>query len=271
MSASLLSSKEYETIIISEMAEHVVLVTLNRPEVLNAVNRQFWLEFRDLLSGFNADDAARVLVITGAGKAFSSGADLKESKTRSAEEYRAYLELVQDVSLELLECEKPTIAALNGYALGAGLELALACDFRIAAEDSKLGFPESKVSSSATGGTFRLLYDLHGPGKAAQLLFTSEFVSGEVAVSIGLVEEVVPSEQLLAKVKEMAETIASYSSESICLQKKGLRLAREGLDLKSIMRFEVESCLQALATKDREAALDKFEKKFFIVQRKLHP
>ena len=168
---------EFETVIY-EKKEQVAVVTLNRPKVLNAMNKQLWLDLREAFLAARADDEVRVVILTGQGRAFSTGADLKDSRDRTLGQYRDYLNHLQEMSRLILRFEKPTIAAVNGYALGSGYELALACDLRVAAEGARFGSPEAKVSSSVTGGAMRLLPLLVGPGKAKELLFTSETIDG---------------------------------------------------------------------------------------------
>jgi len=150
-----------------EKDANIATIKFNRPQVLNAMNRQLWLDLQAALEDAEQDDAVRVVIITGEGRAFSTGADLKESKTRSLEAYREYLEQLQESSRKIIRYAKPTIAAVNGYALGSGYELALACDIRIAAADAQIGSPEARVSSSVTGGAMRLVQDLIGPVKLA--------------------------------------------------------------------------------------------------------
>ncbi|MFW5909089.1 MAG: enoyl-CoA hydratase/isomerase family protein, partial [Desulfosalsimonas sp.] len=145
--------------IIYEKQAGVATVKLNRPKVLNAMNKQLWEEFQEALDDCRNDAEIKALIITGEGRAFSTGADLKESKTRSPEDYRAYLVELQEASRKIIRFEKPTIAAINGYALGSGYELALACDIRIAAEEAQIGSPEAKVTSSVTGGATRLIQE----------------------------------------------------------------------------------------------------------------
>jgi len=242
-----------------ETEEGVALITLSRPQVLNAMNRQLWIEFQDALKRVCHDQVAKVLIITGEGRAFSSGADLKESKTRSPEAYRDYLEGLQATSREVIRFEKPTIAAINGYALGSGYELALACDIRIAAEDALIGSPEANVSSSVTGGAFRLLQDLVGPGKASELLFTAKYIDGREAERIGLVNRAVPLEGLLPTARRMALDIAGNATFSLKMIKKGLHMAREPVSMEALMTFETEACLACVATRERLQALDDFE------------
>jgi enoyl-CoA hydratase len=201
----------------------------------------------------------KVVVITGEGRAFSTGADLKESKTRSIEDYRDYLVSLQEVSRAVIRFEKPTIAAINGYAIGSGYELALACDLRIAAEEARIGSPEAKVTSSVTGGAFRLLQDLVGPGKARELLFTGEYIDGTEALRIGLVNRSVPLDKLMEEVMAMAEAIAANSAFSLKVIKKGLNMARGEVSLEALMDFEVEACLACVSTNERQASLARFE------------
>ncbi len=245
--------------IIYEKEGGVAVIRLNRPKVLNAMNKQLWLDFRAALADARSDPGVKALVITGEGRAFSTGADLKESKTRTVEAYRDYLEELQEASREIIRFEKPTIAAVNGYALGSGYELALACDIRLAAEDAKIGSPEAKVTSSVTGGAMRLVQQLVGPGKAKELLFTGEYIDGREAERIGLVNRAVKAEDLMAEATAMAAKIAENSAFSIRMIKKGLHMAQGEASLEAIMDFEIEACLACVTTKERQESLQDFE------------
>jgi enoyl-CoA hydratase len=245
--------------ILYEKGDGIAIVKLNRPNVLNAMNKQLWLDFQSAMENVKNDPVTKVMIVTGAGRAFSTGADLKESKTRSIENYRDYLTELQEASRKLIRFEKPTIAAINGYALGSGYELALACDLRIAAEDAQIGSPEAKVTSSVTGGAMRLVQDLIGPAKARELLFTGEYISGKEAERIGLVNQSVPGHELMATARHMAEKIAENSAFSIKMIKKGLLMARSEASLEALMDFEVEACLACVSTKERQSSLKTFE------------
>ncbi|MBC2710427.1 MAG: enoyl-CoA hydratase/isomerase family protein [Desulfosarcina sp.] len=216
--------------IIYDKQEGVAVIRLNRPQVLNAMNKRLWLDMQAALDDARDDEQIKVVVITGEGRAFSTGADLKE-----------------------------TIAAINGYAIGSGYELALACDIRIAAEEAKIGSPEAKVTSSVTGGAFRLVQDLIGPGKARELLFTGEYIDGVEAQRIGLVNRAVPPEKLMETVMEMAAKIAANSAFSLKMIKKGLNMALGEVSLEALMDFEVEACLACVSTKERQTSLTAFE------------
>ena len=244
--------------VIYDKKEGAAVIRLNRPQVLNAMNKRLWLDVQACLEDARADEQIKVVVFTGEGRAFSTGADLKESKTRSIEDYRDYLVALQEVSRTIIRFEKPTIAAINGYAIGSGYELALACDIRIAAEDAKIGSPEAKVTSSVTGGAFRLVQDLVGPGKARELLFTGEYIDGVEAQRIGLVNRAVPLEQLMDATMEMAAKIAANSAFSLKMIKKGLNMALGEVSLEALMDFEVEACLACVSTKERQSSLQEF-------------
>ncbi|MDP2647395.1 MAG: enoyl-CoA hydratase/isomerase family protein [Desulfobacterales bacterium] len=245
--------------IIYEKSQGIATIKLNRPQVLNAMNKQLWIDFQQALEDVKNDPELKVLIITGNGRAFSTGADLKESKNRSLDEYRDYLVELQESSRKIIRFEKPTIAAINGYALGSGYELALACDIRIAAEDAQIGSPEAKVTSSVTGGATRLVQNLIGPGKARELLFTGENIDGKEAQRIGLVNKSVPSDQLMPEAISMAKKIASNSAFSIKMIKNGLLMAQDSISLDALMAYEIEACLACVATKERQASLTTFE------------
>jgi len=248
---------EFETVIY-EKKEQVAVVTLNRPKVLNAMNKQLWLDLREAFLAARADDEVRVVILTGQGRAFSTGADLKDSRDRTLGQYRDYLNHLQEMSRLILRFEKPTIAAVNGYALGSGYELALACDLRVAAEGARFGSPEAKVSSSVTGGAMRLLPLLVGPGKAKELLFTSETIDGREALRIGLVNQVVADDRLMPAALEMARKIVPNSAFSIRLIKKGVDMAPE-VSLEALMDFEIETCLATVSAPERQEALRDFQ------------
>jgi enoyl-CoA hydratase len=225
------------------------------------MNHQLWLDLQDALEIVRCDPEIKVLILTGKGRAFSTGADLKDSKGRSQKAYRSYLEELQEASRKLLYFEKPTIAAINGYALGSGYELALACDLRIAAHEAQIGSPEAKVASSVTGGALRLVQGLVGPGKTKELMFTGDYIVGKEAERIGLVNRSVPLEKLMPETMALAKKIAENSSLSIKMIKKGLQLAQGETSLEAIMQYEVEACLACVATEERQTALDDFKKR----------
>ncbi|MBU3948743.1 MAG: enoyl-CoA hydratase/isomerase family protein [Proteobacteria bacterium] len=246
--------------ILYDKSDMIATIKLNRPKVLNAMNKQLWIDMKAALDDAGNDPDVKALIITGEGRAFSTGADLKESKTRSAEAYRDYLQELQEASRKIIRFEKPTIAAINGFALGSGYELALACDIRIAADDAQIGSPEARVNSSVTGGAMRLIQKLIGPGKAKELLFTAKNINGKEAERIGLVNLSVSSELLMETTRNMAKEIVQNSSFSLKMIKKGLNMADE-VSMEALMDYEIEACLACVSTKERETSLQDFEER----------
>ena len=249
---------EFECIMY-EKEDGIATIKLNRPKVLNAMNKQLWLDFQEALEDVKNDPEIKVLIITGEGRAFSTGADLKASKDRTIDQYRDYLVELQETSRKIIRFEKPTLAAINGYALGSGYELALACDIRIAAEEAKIGSPEARVTSSVTGGAMRLVQDLIGPGKAKELLFTAQYIDGKEAERIGLVNKAVPLDRLMDETRDMAKKIGENSAFSIKMIKRGLNMARGEVSLEALMDYEIEACLACVFTKERQESLKEFE------------
>ncbi len=247
--------------ILYDKKDGVAEIRLNRPRVLNAMNKQLWVDVQAALEDARTDPGVKAVIFTGEGRAFSTGADLKESKTRTPEAYRDYLEELQEASRKILRFDKPTIAAVNGYALGSGYELTLACDIRIAAEDAQIGSPEARVTSSVTGGAMRLIQDLIGPGKACELLFTADPIDGEEAARIGLVNRAVPADRLMDEARNLASRIARNATVSLKMIKRGLFMAREGVPLEALMDYEVEACLACVSTQERRTSLQAFEER----------
>jgi len=247
--------------IIYEKSEGIAIIKLNRPKVMNAMNKKLWLDFQVALEDVKNDPEIKALIVTGEGRAFSTGADLKDSKDRSLEDYRDYLVELQEASRKIIRFEKPTIAAINGYALGSGYELGLACDIRVAAEEALIGSPEARVTSSVTGGAMRLIQDLIGPGKAKELLFTAEYINGKEAERIGLINKAVPLDKLMETAMEMAKKIAENSAFSIKMIKRGLNMARGEVSLEALMDYEIEACLACVSTKERQDSLQEFEER----------
>ncbi len=200
----------------------IAVLTLNRPDTLNSWNQKMRGEMRDAVRDLVADDALRVLVITGEGRAFSAGEDVRgmqglaEVGTRS---YRRAVRNIHNVFDELEAIEVPVIAAINGVAAGGGLELALSCDFRIAADSAKLGFPESNVGLIPGSGGCSRLVKLVGIAKAKRLVMTGEMIPAQRALAMGLVEEVVPADQLMPRSMELARQLAGKAPLALGLAK----------------------------------------------------
>lgn len=209
--------------------ENIGVITMNRSKVLNAMNKELLTELDNLLEEIRNDKRIRVIIITGKGRAFSVGADLKEIRRMAEDEgsLRSFVKLGQNVFDKIEFFDKPIIASINGFALGGGLELALACDIRIASKNAKIGFPETVLGLlSAWGGCVRLT-KLIGRGKATELILTGAQINTKEAKRIGLIYRAVPQEELNSLVMRTARTIAERSPITVKLTKKIMTKAME--------------------------------------------
>jgi enoyl-CoA hydratase len=193
----------------------IVTVTISRPKALNALNTRFFTEMDDFLAAIAARDDVKVVVLTGEGKAFVAGADIAEMAGKTQEQGRHFSQAGQKTfrGLELLD--KPVIAAINGFALGGGLELALACDIRLAGAAAKFGQPEVNLGVIPGYAATQRLPRLVGMGNALYLLLSGEMIGAEEALRMGLVQKVVPPEELLAAAQGLAKTIASKGPKAV--------------------------------------------------------
>jgi enoyl-CoA hydratase/carnithine racemase len=206
-----------------EKKDGIGIISFNRPHVLNAQNRQLVSDFLTALKEVEADSEVKAVIVKGEGRAFCSGDDLSQDHSvDSTEEVLGIIEILQDTTRTILRMPKPVIAAVHGYALGAGCEWAMNCDIRIAAEGTKFGFPETRVGGTVTNAGTKLLPLLIGLGRAKELVFTTEMIDATQAEQWGLINKVVPLEQLGEVAFDMAQTIAQNSYLAIALSKKAL-------------------------------------------------
>lgn len=250
----------YETLIYS-MSDGIAEIRLNRPHRLNAVTATLYAELNDALTRAEADPDARVVLLTGEGRAFCVGADLKEHKAgRTAFDRRQYLQGEQQVCKRLLLLKKPVIAAVNGFALGAGAEMAMASDFILMAESAQIGLPEISIGNFLGGGVTWLLPRLVGLAKARELVFLGERIKGDEAVRIGLANRVLPDEGFVAAAREFAARVASKAPLSMQLAKEQLNMAAErGLD--AALTAELEGMTFVATTRDWQEGVDAFAEK----------
>jgi enoyl-CoA hydratase len=218
----------YKTIMV-EKKNHLAILSFNRPEKLNAINLQVKREVSQALIELEADDDVRVVIMTGAGRAFSSGYDINAPES----ELEEFMSLNEEEKLVTLD--KPTIAAIQGYALGDGLQQALLCDIRVAADDSVLGFIGPLIGGLCYSA-FSILPQVVGRGKANELLFTCSRINAEEAYRIGLVNKVVPREQLMPVAVELAEQIAKIEPLLLKYSKRMLRQDFFSADYKNRLR-----------------------------------
>ncbi len=188
-----------------EISEGVALVTINRPAAMNALNSEFFTSFNELLNKIGKDDSVKVMVITGEGKAFVAGADIGEMADMNLTLACCFSEMGQQTYLRLEKMEIPVIAAVNGFALGGGCELAMACDFRIASSAAKFGQPEVGLGLIPGYAGTQRLSRLAGMGNALYLILTGEMINADEALRMGLVQKVFPPETLMEEVMKMAK------------------------------------------------------------------
>ena len=200
--------------------QNVAIITLNRPERLNAINKDLLKGLIEKLEMARQDKAVVSVILTGAGRAFCAGEDLKETSAgKSFADWIEETEGLQDVQRVILALGKPLIAAVPGYALGGGCEFAMSCDIRIAAESAKFGFPETDVGLTITTAGTKLLAQIVGLGKAKELVFTGDFIDAHEAVKIGLANKVVAAESLLNESIAMARRIGEKSPLALKLSR----------------------------------------------------
>lgn len=249
----------YETLLV-QIDERVATVTINRPDKRNALNATVRRELVDALRALRGEEEVRVVVLTGAGeRAFVAGADIGEFADRTPIEQRAAMDAPR-VFDEVAAFPKPVIAMINGYALGGGCELALACDLRIAARSAKLGQPEIKLGILPGGGGTQRLPRLVGMGRALRLVLTGELIDATEAERLGLVEWVVDDADLETRTMELARTLAGYSPVALRLIKDAVRAAQE-MPLSAGLAHERELFVTAFASEDRREGVSAFLEK----------
>lgn len=220
-----------------QKSEGVALLTIDRPEALNAMNVAMLNELREVIDRVESDEEIRVLVITGTGRAFIAGADIAHMQGFSSQQAKEWSELGQSTVAMLENMKKPVIAAVNGYALGGGTELAMACDIRIASDRAVFGQPEVKLGMIAGFGGTQRLPRLVGLGRAKEMLFTGDHYDAQAAYEMGLVNKVVPGEELVDYCLDMAKRIASRGTLAVRLSKEAVNHGQE-LDLEKALRLE---------------------------------
>ncbi len=248
---------DYETIIV-EKRDAVGIVTLNRPKALNALNSTLLKELRHILAAFSVDDSIGAIVITGSEKAFAAGADIKEMNTLDFVD--AYLGDFLGGWDDVAANRKPVIAAVSGFALGGGCELAMMCDFIIASDTAKFGQPEITLGIiPGMGGSQRLTRAV-GKAKAMDLVLTGRKMDAAEAERAGLVSRIVPADRLLDEAVEAATTISSLSRASVLMAKESVNRSFE-VSLSEGLRFERRLFQSLFATQDQKEGMDAFIEK----------
>lgn len=231
----------YQTLLL-DVTDGVAVVTINRPEVRNAISRQVLADLREVLADLRHDDAVGVVVFTGAGdKAFVAGADIGQLQHYTM--HTALESEMQRVYDDIEAFDKPTIAAVNGYALGGGCELAMSCDIRVAADTARFGLPETTLSVLPGAGGTQRLARLVGTGRAIELILTGRVLPAGEALDYGLVTSVVPGEDLLDTARQVAGLILAKGPLAVRLAKL---VVRTGMDADQRTGLVVERLAQAL-------------------------
>jgi len=249
----------YENVLL-EKEDRVAILTINRPKALNALNNDTLLDIKSAITEIKEDSSIDVLIITGADKAFVAGADISFMQPLTAIEGRAFGALGQAVFRAIEAMEKPVIAAVNGFALGGGCELAMCCDFRVASTKAKFGQPEVGLGITPGFGGTQRLPRLVGAGMAKQMLYTADIIDAAEALRIGLVNSVVEPEELMDFVKKIAKRIVSKAQVAVRLSKVA---ATEGMqtDIDRSMTIEADAFGLCFATVDQKEGMSAFVEK----------
>ena len=249
----------YETILY-EVSEGIATITINRPDVLNALNLQVLAELLDAIGRVRADAAAKVVIVTGAGRSFVAGADIAQMSGFGVRDGMKFGDLGHAVLNGLEALDKPVIAAVNGFALGGGTEISLGCDFVYASTKAKFGQPEVNLGIiPGFGGTQRLARTV-GMNKARELIYTGDVIPAEEAKRIGLVAEVFEPDELMAKVREKALLLISKGPVAIATAK---RVMNKGVDLSldAALELEKQAFAALFGTEDQKEGMKAFVEK----------
>jgi enoyl-CoA hydratase len=252
---------EYDNLLLEIDGDGISTVMINRPKALNALNAATVYELDKVFDELAANPAVKVVIITGSGeKSFVAGADILEMKDKTAIEGRQWGQLAQAVFSKIENLPKPVIAAVNGYALGGGCELAMACDIRIASEKAKFGQPEVSLGIPPGFGGTQRLPRLVGKGRAKELLFTGDMIDAAEAYRIGLANQVVAPEELIGKAKAMAYKILSKAPIAVQVCKSAVNTGLD-VDLHSAIAYEAEVFGLCFATEDQKEGMAAFIEK----------
>ncbi|MEE0772083.1 MAG: enoyl-CoA hydratase-related protein [Anaerovoracaceae bacterium] len=251
--------KEYKNILF-EVKEGIGYVTMNRPKAMNALNTEVVAELDDLFTDIEADDEVKAVIVTGAGRAFVGGADIAYMGALDGLKGREFVMQGQAMMDRVENLSKPVIAAINGFALGGGNELAMACDIRIASEAAKFGQPEVNLGIIPGYGGTQRLPRLVGKGVAKKLVLTAEIIDAQEALKIGLVDEVVAAEELMEKAEAMAKTIMAKAPIAV---KMAIAAINNGMntDLRTGIQFEAEAFQTSFNSEDRVEGMAAFLEK----------
>ena len=251
---------EYKNLLF-EIEENIATITFNRPKALNAMNSETMTELLHAVTNCKNDDAVKGIILTGVGeKAFVAGADIAEMQNMRPKEALAFMELGHE-TLRLIETlSKPSIAAVNGFALGGGTEISMACDIRFASETARFGQPEIMIGLIPGWGGTQRLPRLIGMGRAKELILSGEMIDAKRAYEIGLVNRIFPPDQLLAETKKFIKKIAGMPGFGVKMVKHSVNFGYD-LALDNALRIEMECCAQCFSTDDQKEGMKAFLEK----------
>ena len=243
-----------------EQKDQVAVLTIDRPEALNALNTQVLCDLDEAIAKVEQADDVRVVILTGAGRSFVAGADIGEMKGFSAIDGKKFGVHGGSIFLRLEILSKPVIAAVNGFALGGGCELAMACDIRLASEKAKFGQPETGLGITPGFGGTQRLPRIVGVSKAMELILTAKTIGAEEAKAIGLVSEVYPAEELMDKAMELAQAICANAPIAVAESKRCIRMGMQ-TDISTGAAFEAEAFGVTCGTEDKNEGMGAFLEK----------
>ncbi len=243
-----------------EVQGAVAILTINRPEALNALNSQVLSDLDEAITKVEADDSVHAVILTGAGRSFVAGADIGEMKGFSARDGKKFGVHGGGVFLRLENLSKPVIAAVNGFALGGGCELAMSCDIRLASEKAKFGQPEVGLGITPGFGGTQRLPRIVGISKAMELILTAKVINAAEAERIGLVSAVYPPEELMDKAMELANAICANAPIAVAESKRCIRMGMQ-TDIATGSAFEAEAFGVTCGTEDKDEGMGAFLEK----------
>lgn len=251
-----------ESPLLYQKRDAIAILTFNRPDRLNAVSQAMYLAMEEAFTDLAHDKSVRAVVLTGAGRAFCVGADLKAhgSHNMTDDERRAYVRSGQQACRLIQTCHRPVVAAINGHAIGAGLEMALSSDYVMAANEAKLRFPEISLGTFIGGGTIYTLPHRVGLAKAKELILLGEFFTGAEAAAFGLANRAVPAADVLPTALDIAARLATKAPISMAFAKRLLNRAQH-LDPEAAMELEAEALLACMSTSDWREGIQAFAEK----------
>ena len=250
---------EFKNLVIDKR-DAIGIIKINRPEYLNVLNIETLGEIRDAVTSLNSDDDIKVLIFTGEGKAFIAGADIKQMKDMNEDEAREFCSLGQKIFDIIENLDKPVIAAVNGFALGGGCELAMACDIRIVSENAKFGQPEVNLGVIPGFGGTQRLPRLVGKGIAKELIYTGDLIDSQTAFRIGLANKVVSPESLIDEAINMAQKIASKGPAAILIAKSVINRGLE-TELAKGLTIERNGFVQCISSGEAKEGMEAFLEK----------